>query len=383
MKIGSILLLSFLFCFHAIGQDVISVTKTTSRSYSGTIGQRAASMNLSIANNKVKGEFVYQGVSAPIELEGTADGSNLTLTATPAPNYPGSENKADGNVGNGSITCVMDGSGNITGSFHPEGNQNSLDIHLDKIFEVSYVDTTLNAAFINHNPVFKTDTVYTLSLEELRFLNLPYRNKLRNLKYWYSYPFISIMADNNYKELNSVGGVKLEEMGFQDGDYLLQQKKAVRHPQFPYHYRNGYSVAYVDQRFLCVKSDIYVYDGAPHPFTNLTYKNYDLITGDSLKLDSLFLRGGKYFLDSVGEICFRKQTGLGPTTDLATAGYFWNDSMFHVNSNFFFTISGICFVYNTYEIASYNMGVTKFIIPYEMLKPIIRRRGPLGWVRNE
>src|SRR6185437_10089101 len=191
------------------------------------------------------------------------------------------------------------------------------------------------------------------------------------------------MAKNNYQDLNSVGNVKLEEMGFKDGEYLLQQNKMFRHASFPYRYRNGYAVAYTDQHFLSIGSDISVYDGASHPFTNISYKNYDLLTGDSLKLDSLFLRGGKYYLDSVGEICFRKQNGLSPNTDLATAGYFWNDSMFHVSSNFYFTISGICFVYNPYEIASYNMGVIKFIIPYDMLKPIIWSGGPLGWVRNE
>ncbi len=380
MKIGSILLMYFLFCFQAQAQDVITVTKTISRSYSGTIGQKSAYLNLAVANTRVSGEYICQGVSAPMDLSGTLQENKLDIVATPISNYPGPENA---NTAKGTISGTLTEDGEITGSLHVEGNSNSLDIHLNKVFEVSYIDTALNAAFINHNPDFKTDTVYTLSLEDLQFLNLPYRSKLRSLKNWYSYPFISIMAHNNYKELNEAGGVKLEEMGFQDGDYLLQQKKAIRHPQFPYHYNNKYSVAYVDQRFLSVKTDIYVYDGASHPFKNQTYKSYDLITGDSLKLDSLFLRGGKYFLDSVGEICFRKQTGIGPTADLATAGYFWNDSMFHVNNNFYFTISGICFVYNTYEIASYNVGVTKFIIPYEMLKPIIRRRGPLGWVRNE
>jgi len=383
MKIGSILLLSILLCLQAIAQDVITVKKTTSRSYSGTIGQKPARMNLSIYDNKVNGELTYQGVITPVELNGTIESTRLTLSAIPSANYPGADNQSDAYTSKSSFTGDLADNGNITGSLHPEANQNSLDVHMDKIFEVTYIDTTLKAAYLNHNTDFKIDTVYTLSLSELHFSNLPYRSKLRSIKYWYSFPIVSIMAQNSYNELNSLGGTRLEELGYIDGDYLLQQKKNVQHQQFPYRFKKSYSVAYVDQRLLSVESDLNVYDGSPHIYSNRTYKNYDLNTGDSLKLDSLFLRGGKYFLDSVGEICFRKQTGLGPEADLITAGYFWNDSMFHVNSNFYFTISGICFVYNTYEIASYNVGITKFIIPYEMLKPIIRRRGPLGWVRNE
>ena len=191
------------------------------------------------------------------------------------------------------------------------------------------------------------------------------------------------MNKNNYQDLNGIGAIKLDESGFPDGNELVAQKKMIRHPQFPYHYRNGYSVAYIDPHFLSMKSDISVYDGAPHPFTNETYKNYDLVTGDSLKLDSLFFRGGKYYLDSVGEICFRRQIGLGQDANLGLAGYYWNDSLFHVNSNVYFGIDGIWFVYNAYEIAGYSMGITRFYIPYEMLKPIIRRRGPLGWVLKE
>ena len=382
MKTGAILLLSFLFCFHAKAQDVITVTKTTARTYTGTIGQKKVRLNLSIANKAVRGEFVYQGIETPMELKGMVEENRLSLTANPAPNYTGDDIK-DTYFSKGAFSATLDGNDNLTGSFHPEGNSNSYEVHLNKIFELSYIDSSLRTAYINHNPDYKLDTVYTLSLDEISFIDLSYRTKLRNIKYWYSYPMVSIMARNNYQDLNSVGNVKLEEMGFQDGDYLLKQNKGFRHASFPYRYRNGYSVAYADQHFLSMCSDVYIYNGASHPFTDISYKSYDLLTGDSLKLDSLFLRGGKYYLDSVGEICFRKQNGLGPSADLATAGYYWNDSMFHVSSNFYFTISGICFVYNTYEIASYNMGVIKFIIPYDMLKPIIRRRGSLGWVRNE
>ena len=383
VKVIAICLLTLHVCFQATAQDVITIKKTISRSYAGDIGQKPARMNLSISNNKVSGELTYKGVITPIELNGTIESTRLSLSAIPAANYPGADNQPDPYTSKSTFSGDLADNGNITGSFRPETNQNSLDVHMDKIFEVTYIDTTLKAAYINHNTDFKIDTVYSLSLSELHFLNLPYRNKLRSIKYWYSFPLVSIMAQKNYNELNSLGGTRLEELGYIDGDYLLQKKKAEKHPQFPYHFKKSYSVAYVDQRLLSVESDLSVYDGSPHVYTNRTYKNYELNTGDSLKLDSLFLRGGKYYLDSVGEICFRKQTGLGPEADLATAGYFWNDSMFHVNSNFYFTISGICFVYNTYEIASYNVGITKFIIPYEMLKPIIRRRGPLGWVRNE
>ncbi len=383
LRIRYIVLISLLIGSQAKAQEIFTITKTSACSYTGTIGQKKIRMNLSFADGIVTGNYIYSGTSIPMQMSGRMEDNMLNISVKPDINAEVDDNNADGYISKGNISANLDNNKNINGSIQLDGNSNKLDVNLKKIFEVTYVDTVLNASFINHNPEIKIDTIYSLSLEEVQFLNLPYRKKLKYINFWYSYPFISLMDKNNYKDLNSVGGIKLEEMGFQDGDYLVQQKKTYKHPGFPYHYRNGYSVAYIDNHLLSMKSDIDVYDGAPHAFTDIRYKNYDLETGDSLKLDSLFLRGGKYILDSIGEICFKRQNGLSPDADLYTAGYYWNDSMFHVSNNFYFTAGGICFVYNRFEIASYNTGIIKFIIPYEMLKPIIWKDGPLSWVFKE
>lgn len=380
-KTGLLVLTIFLFILKAAAQDVFTITKTISRSYNGSIGQKHIRMNLSLTGEKINGAYIYEGTSTPMEMTGSLDHNGIHISVIPNTIVGNDNDNADGYIDKGTISGTLDNNGSISGTLHL--NSGNYNLNLNKLSDVSYVDTLLNAAFINHNPEYKIDTVYTLSFKEVQFQNLPYRKKMKYINYWYSYPFISVMNKNNYKDLNSVGGVKLEEMGLYDGDYLIQQKKTYKHPQFPYHYHNGYSVAYIDPHLLSMESDIYVYDGAPHAFTDLKYKNYDLVTGDSLKLDSIFLRGGKYFLDSVGEKCFKKQNGLSADADLYTAGYYWNDSNFHVSNNFYFTVSGICFVYNRFEIASYNTGIIKFIIPYEMLKPIIWKAGPLGWVFKE
>jgi hypothetical protein len=73
---------------------------------------------------------------------------------------------------------------------------------------------------------------------------------------------------------------------------------------------------------------------------------------------------------------------LGPYADLKTSGYIWPDNQFHANTTFYFSQAGLYFVYNQYEINSYSEGIVKVLIPYKMLKPIIRADGPLAWARE-
>jgi hypothetical protein len=62
------------------------------------------------------------------------------------------------------------------------------------------------------------------------------------------------------------------------------------------------------------------------------------------------------------------------------AGYMFENEKFRLNGNYYFSVSGINFVYNPYEIASYAQGQIEFYIPYKALKPIIDPDGPLGWI---
>ena len=56
-------------------------------------------------------------------------------------------------------------------------------------------------------------------------------------------------------------------------------------------------------------------NGGPHEFSQIGYGNYNMATGAIFSLDDIFIKGGKYILDSMGDICFRKQYNLGPDAD--------------------------------------------------------------------
>jgi hypothetical protein len=68
---------------------------------------------------------------------------------------------------------------------------------------------------------------------------------------------------------------------------------------------------------------------------------------------------------------FRKSNNLSPSDNLQDAGWFI-DNQLKATNNFFFRDKKVVFVYNTYEIAPYSMGVTQVKIPLSRLENILK-----------
>jgi len=121
-----------------------------------------------------------------------------------------------------------------------------------------------------------------------------------------------------------------------------------------------------------------VYTGGAHPNSNRVYVSLDVATGMTVTLSDILMDDQVETLNEIGEREFRELKQLAPDKGLDEAGFWFDEGKFELNDNFAITEDGLVFYFNAYEIASYADGPTRLVIPWEDLKPLIRK-DRLGW----
>jgi hypothetical protein len=120
------------------------------------------------------------------------------------------------------------------------------------------------------------------------------------------------------------------------------------------------------------------YTGGPHVNELYFLSSIDERTGAVLTLDDLLIRGSRDSLDRLGESILRKDRGIEDTVPLTSLGYEFPDDVFRLNDNFCVTREGLRFFFNEYENSSYRPGGTTIVIPFEYIRGLVRRDGPLA-----
>ena len=139
----------------------------------------------------------------------------------------------------------------------------------------------------------------------------------------------------------------------------------------PYSCTSLCDVKRIDNNVLSLHGSYSSYNGTSHP-THITQSiNYNLITGDSLALDTVLADSSA--VDHIRQLLIarlrdmQKDTQLYPDfadiiTDLLGFGDF---------SNWYFSEEGLCFCFSPYEIAPYTSGIIEVAIPYSQLQGIL------------
>lgn len=128
--------------------------------------------------------------------------------------------------------------------------------------------------------------------------------------------------------------------------------------------------------YLALSIDLNNYTGGAHGNYSTLYLNYDLSKNDTLSLNDIIPQAKYSQLTKVGEEIFRKQEGLTTNQSLSDS-YFFEDNLFHLNTNFTLTSKGLLFLYNIYEIKPYAAGSTELLIPYQLIDSLMTDQGKL------
>jgi hypothetical protein len=124
---------------------------------------------------------------------------------------------------------------------------------------------------------------------------------------------------------------------------------------------------------LPIKFDESFYSaGAAHPGDNIVTANYDLSTGQSISLASLFQPGSKY-LETISSYSINAlKNKLGSDADLTQikTGAAPKSDNFQA---FLITDQGLVIIFNEYQVAAYAAGEQEVTIPYSALSSILAK----------
>jgi hypothetical protein len=130
-----------------------------------------------------------------------------------------------------------------------------------------------------------------------------------------------------------------------------------------------YTLQYNKNGYLSITVDFYMYTGGAHGMTDRVAYNYDLNTGEELKLSDLFNKDFDYkdFINK--EILKQMKTN----EDM----YFHDEGGFKTISDeqrFYLADGNIAIYFSQYEIAPYAAGIPEFKIPLSSIKENLKEQ---------
>ena len=122
-------------------------------------------------------------------------------------------------------------------------------------------------------------------------------------------------------------------------------------------------ITFQTEKLLNIKVEYYMFTGGAHGYFGVKSLLFDVQTGKNLTLHDLFSDVEK--LKLFAEQKFRKDFHIPESQPINATGYMFEDDVFHLPENIFFTDEGLLFHYNIYEISSYADGYQSFVIGYD------------------
>jgi hypothetical protein len=185
-----------------------------------------------------------------------------------------------------------------------------------------------------------------------------------------------------YPQIDQVGpqpnqfNDQVEQMMNAFVDSFLQDIQNGEYDEILSEFTNGlstdYRPTYVDSKQISILfvQSVY-YAGAAHPLPFSQTINYDLWKDRALRLEDLFVENTDY-LARISEYA---------TNDLRQQGVLeWEEGASPSVDNFSnwnITLEGLQFTFDPYQVAPYAAGFQEVLIPYEVIRDILREGGPV------
>jgi hypothetical protein len=185
-----------------------------------------------------------------------------------------------------------------------------------------------------------------------------------------------------YPQIESPGSstilfnTKIEQMMNEFVQGFLVEIENYEVDEFLSEFANGlttdYRLTYIDTRQISINfiQSVY-YAGAAHPLPFSRSVNYDLIRGQTIELDQLFIEGANY-LPTISAIALN---------DLREQGVLeWEEGASPSAENFNswnVMLEGLLFTFDPYQVAPYAAGFQEVLVPYGVISHLLRENGPV------
>jgi len=341
----------------------------------GTIAGRPAVVQLHKFGALVAGYFQYEGANLPVKIINWSDtvaDNNYHLTEV--------DNDGDAQDITGATWDIVVNGNAVTGKWTSPDGQSVQDINLQEEYP---------AGSIRLDAFYFTDTAQM-------FKTIKYPQA--NVTYGGVYPPQGEKGERNAflrsaiaTHMNLEGGNGMIK-GFEVrswryfGNYRLDLASVIdsnaseaerRSMGYQYNASFYHNVLYNDNNWLVLEDAVAEYTGGAHGTYSSSYQNLDLATSRSWRLDDIVRDTAhlKPLLETAVRAHFKIKTGEQLGSRLLV-------DHVPVTPNVYLTPSGLVFVYQPYEIASYADGVIQLFIPYtglmSLLSPEFINRQKLG-----
>ncbi len=319
-------------------------------------------MNLIRTDSVLRGSYYYLNNGRPIKF---TDKSRIDKNGNIHLEEDGE--KWDDNY-NKIVTGIFNGKferdGKITGSWEKPGSDKTLKFELKETYE-------------NGSAKFDVKSFYRSYKDSLAKILIVYPVMAANdgeVEQKINYDIEKILQDTYSPDTVRYKNADTMMASFINRYTDLVKEMSGKYPDYHPRFDDMYITSILHNRnnLLVTEDFSFTYEGGAHPLTTIYYDNYDLQTGDKLRLDDLFKTGYRKEFNKIGEKQVRKYLNIGPDVNLEEAGLFIKSGEFNVNSNFEINKAGITFLFNQYEIAPYALGQIKISIPFNQIKEYIK-----------
>lgn len=122
---------------------------------------------------------------------------------------------------------------------------------------------------------------------------------------------------------------------------------------------------------MVYRIDIEYYEGGAHAIKQTFYINFDIETGKQIAISDIFVPGHTRQLNLLLLEALKEKTETEDINGLHSKGYLCSTEIF-APENFIIGNKGITFIYNTYEIAPYDRGMTELYIEYSDIGKLMK-----------
>ena len=179
---------------------------------------------------------------------------------------------------------------------------------------------------------------------------------------------VKYKQDSDYLHLNAYKEIEPE--------FEKELAKSGEAYSFEWDFDYTLSPVYNRNDFFCYEVSSSEYTGGAHGMYSNRYYTIDLSNWKKIGLDDIFQPDSSDALSSILLNRLMKQLNVSSPDSLLELGYFDTEDIM-ATENFYLTDTGICWVYNPYEIACYATGQTSIEIPFKEIDSYILPDSPV------
>jgi len=170
----------------------------------------------------------------------------------------------------------------------------------------------------------------------------------------------------------SSGGIVLENAIASFNEGFEAVKRQFEDQTIPWEATLSGDIVYEDAQMVTVVINSYLFTGGAHGNSDVSYLNFDKVTGTEIENWELF--DDEEGFTHYAETKFRIQEKVPQDDSINQTGFMFEAEVFHLSENIGYTPDGVQLLYNPYEIASFAEGPIVLTIPFQEANKYLKRK---------